>query len=113
MQRNYNARIRSISPPPGAPAGNGLAGAPLIERAGYHPKVRWSDPEDEEDDDEEARLGVRIDWKDGEDSQAKWKWRRRTWLPEKLRRLLEELGVKLCLVGVPGALFYGFLVRNG
>lgn len=85
-------------------------GGALIDRAGYFPKVRWRDPEDQ-DSDKEAHLGVQIDWRD--DSQAKWKWRRRTRIPDKLRRPLEELGVKLLLVGVPGALWYLYLVRNG
>lgn len=87
-------------------------GGPLIDRAGFYPKVKWSNPEDDDSDaDEETRLGVRIDWKD--DSQAKWKWRRRTRVPDRLSRLLEEFGIKLLLVGVPGALYYAFLVRNG
>ncbi|KAK5120398.1 hypothetical protein LTR85_006337 [Meristemomyces frigidus] len=121
VQRNYNARTRSVSPAnsyaPSSPfAANGQAlpnvqehTAPLIEKAGYYPQVRWTNPDD--DSDEEKSVGVGGDDADDEDSQAKWKRRPRE--IGRARRVLEEFVVSLLLVAVPVALFYAWLIKNG
>ena len=125
VQRSYNARTRSVSPTPGSsantsqPVAGGLGGGVgggggggLIDKAGYFPQVKWMDPADDEDSDEESHLGGEMSHED--DSQAKWKWRRRTpHQPGKVRRVLEEFAVSLAIVAVPGGLWYVFLVKNG
>jgi hypothetical protein len=108
VQRSYNARTRSVSPSYGAGSGSQQSRGPLIDKAGYFPQVRWTDPSDV-DSDEESHIGSDVGWTD--DSQAKWKWRRRT--PGRARKVLDEFGKSLLFVGVPGALWYVYLIRNG
>lgn len=108
VQRTYNARTRSVSPNYGAGSGSQQATGPLIDKAGYFPQVRWTDPSDADSDDE-SHVGSDVGWTD--DSQAKWKWRRRT--PGRARRALDEFGRSLMFVGVPGAVWYFYLIRNG
>ncbi|TKA21927.1 hypothetical protein B0A50_08575 [Salinomyces thailandicus] len=113
VQRSYNARTRSVSPAAaaaisGSPAPQDRAGT-LIEKAGYYPPVRWSDPADESD--EEKSVGIAGDGEYEEDSQAKWKRRRRT--PGRAWRVFEELIVSLLFVAVPGGLYYLWLIKNG
>ena len=76
--------------------------APLIERAGYYPHLRWQDPDDS---DEESHYG------EDQDSQAKWKRRKRT--PGRARKALGEFLGSLVVVAVPSGLFYALLIRNG
>ncbi|KAK4549989.1 hypothetical protein LTR36_002956 [Oleoguttula mirabilis] len=121
VQRSYNARTRSVSPAnnyapasPYAPSGTGLPNlqehtGPLIEKAGYYPQVRWTDPDDESD--EEKSVGVGGDGAEDEDSQAKWKKKLRT--TGRVRRVLEEFAVSVLLVGTPVVLFYAWLIKNG
>ena len=108
VQRSYNARTRSVSPSYGAGSGSQQTGGALIDKAGYFPQVRWTDPSDV-DSDEESNVGTDVGWSD--DSQAKWKWRRRT--PGRARKALDEFGKSLLVVGVPGAVWYFYLIRNG
>jgi ethanolamine phosphate phosphodiesterase len=110
VQRNYNARARSVSPAYGGMHQQTLQpGGPLIERAGFFPQVKWIDPTDEESD-EESNVGT--EGGDGiVDSQAKWKWRQRT--PGKGKVVLTEYLWRLVIVGIPCGLWYLFLVRNG
>ena len=108
VQRSYNARTRSVSPSVGAGSGSRQTAGPLIEKAGYFPQVKWTDPADDESD-EESNVGGDASLQD--DSQAKWKWRRRT--PVRARRALDEYGVSLLVVAVPVLLYYLFLIRNG
>jgi hypothetical protein len=117
VQRNINSRTRSVSPafgghlnhfgagPPPIPQ----SGGPLIDRAGFFPQVKWIDPADEESD-EESNLGAEL-VDEAEDSQAKWKWRQRT--PGRARKVLRDFGWSLAVVGVPGALWYWWLIRSG
>ncbi len=106
VQRSVNSRTRSISPAYGAA---GQQQAPLIDRAGFFPQVKWIDPADEESD-EESNLGAEmVDAAD--DSQAKWKWRQRT--PSRARRVLADFLHSLAVVGIPGGLWYWWLVRSG
>lgn len=107
VQRNHNARTRSVSP-----VGGGVSGG-LIDKAGYYPHLRWTDPSHGEDSsDEESHIGSDIGVT-GEDNQAKWKWRRRTKGDSWARRVLGEWAGSLGLVGVPAALFYVWVVKNG
>lgn len=109
VQRSYTARTRSVSPALGA-AQN--VPTPLIEKAGYFPAVRWHDPSDADESDEESHVGTEALSDVGDDdSQAKWKWRRRT--PGKARQALGEFGGSLVVVGVPALLWYAVLVKNG
>ena len=108
VQRSYNARTRSVSPTLGAGFEPQPSGGPLIEKAGYFPQVQWTDPGDG-DSDEESNVGGDGNFID--DSQAKWKWRRRT--PGRVRKALDEFGGSLLVVGLPAMLWYGFLIRNG
>jgi ethanolamine phosphate phosphodiesterase len=116
VQRSYNARTRSVSPaypPPRVPSPyvESSNGGPLIDKAGYYPQVRWSDPTDAEDEsDEESHIGA-VSETDEDDSQAKWKRRRRT--PGRARRALGEFAWSLLLVGVPSLVWYVWLVRRG
>ena len=115
VQRSYTARTRSVSPALGATNNNG-AHVPLIDRAGYFPAVRWHDPSDADDSDEESHVGAealseRGDDAEDDDSQAKWKWRRRT--PGRARRALTKFGESLLVVGVPAMLWYAVLIKNG
>ena len=112
VQRNQNARTRSVSPAYGQSHNAGFSSqqptGTLIDKAGFFPQVKWTDPTDE-DSDEESNLGG-----DGnyiEDSQAKWKWRRRT--PGPARKVLDEFGMSLIVVGLPGVLWYFYLIKNG
>ena len=107
VQRNYNARARSVSPPVGSSPLQQTFG-PLIDRAGFYPDVKWNDPNDDESD-EESNLGADATWTD--DSQAKWKWRRRT--PGPARKALDEFAMSLCVMGLPSALWYLYLIRSG
>lgn len=122
VQRSYNARTRSVSPANSfAPASpytpdRGLPNlqqhtGTLIEKAGYYPQVRWTDPDD--DSDEEKSVGVSGDEHDGADSQAKWKRRPRTTACGRCARVLGEFVVSFLLVAVPVALFYAWLIKNG
>jgi len=116
VQRSHTARTRSVSPAAGYNAG-GSGGShtlsnspahsrPLIEKAGYYPQVRWTDPDD--DSDEESHLG---DGLEEDDSQAKWKRRRRT--PSKARQAVDEFLVSALVVGLPSGGFYFWLIWNG
>ncbi|KAK4926712.1 hypothetical protein LTR49_006394 [Elasticomyces elasticus] len=112
VQRSYNARTRSVSPAlgayqPGEPGGLDHTG-PLIDKAGYYPQIRWADPTDDSSD-EESHIGE-LDGAD-DDSQAKWKKRRRT--PGKARKALVEFFVSLLVVGLPVGAWYMWLVRRG
>ena len=115
VQRTYTARTRSVSPALGAAMNtSNYTPTPLIEKAGYFPSVRWHDPSDADDSDEESHVGTEAlsdVGADDDDSQAKWKWRRRT--PGKARRVLDEFAASLGVVGVPALLWYAFLLRNG
>lgn len=102
VQRSYNARTRSVSPPHNS--------GPLIDKAGFYPQVKWIDPADEDDSDEESNVGTDAGWA-ADDSQAKWKWRRRT--PGRARKVLEEFAFSLFVVAVPGGLWYFYLVSYG
>ena len=82
-------------------------GGGLIEKAGYFPPVKWTDPEEDESD-EETYVGVDVA---EDDSQAKWKWRRRS--QNRARKVLDELGASLLVVGIPAVLYYFFLIKNG
>ena len=108
VQRSYTARTRSVSPSGGAGFAPQQNSGALIDKAGYFPQVRWTDPSDV-DSDEESHVESDVGWTD--DSQAKWKWRRRT--PGRARKVLDEFGKSLLFVGVPGALWYFYLIRNG
>ncbi|KAK3071276.1 hypothetical protein LTR53_008930 [Teratosphaeriaceae sp. CCFEE 6253] len=117
VQRSYHARTRSVSPALGAYTPDHISKAPftssehngpLIEKAGYYPQVRWADPADE-DSDEESHIGD-VDAAD-DDSQAKWKRRRRT--PGKARKAVEEFFVSLLVVGAPVMGWYIWLLRHG
>ncbi|KAF2723257.1 hypothetical protein K431DRAFT_220096 [Polychaeton citri CBS 116435] len=103
VQRSYTARTRSVSP---AAGGYSVPYQPpsgaLIEKAGYFPEVRWNDPDDS---DEESHIG-----EESEDSQAKWKRRRRT--GGKARTALEEFFSSVIVVGLPACLYYIILVRS-
>lgn len=111
VQRSMNARTRSVSPaPPGtltpSRGGYGLPpGGTLIEKAGYYPPVRWTDPADESD--EEKSVG---DFAEA-DSQAKWKKRRRA--PTKVRRAIDEFFKSVALVGLFAGGYYVIMVRTG
>ncbi|KAK5133294.1 hypothetical protein LTR08_008028 [Meristemomyces frigidus] len=120
VQRNYTARTRSVSPANGlyTPSGqNSLDGynspggerthALLIEKAGYYPQVRWTDPADDSDDEK----SVGGDGIGEEDSQAKWKKKPRT--PGKAWKVLKAFLAGVLLVGVPVGFFYGWLLKNG
>lgn len=109
VQRSYNARTRSVSPSSGAGFASQQSTGPLIDKAGYFPQVRWTDPSDV-DSDEESYFGSDVGWTD-DDSQAKWKWRRRT--PGRARTVFNEFGRSLLFVGVPGALWYLYLIKSG
>jgi ethanolamine phosphate phosphodiesterase len=110
VQRSVNARTRTVSPAqgysPGLPNLQEHDGRPLIEKAGYYPQVKWTDPDEESD--EEKSVGLPAEH---EDSQAKWKSRVRT--PTKARQGLKELGMSVLVVGVPSAVWYLWLLRNG
>ena len=93
---------------------------PLVDRAGFYPDVKWTDPNEKdtgESGDEESGRGVGWDrvGVDVDDSQAKWKWRRRTRrMPRgRVRKVLDEFGLSLIVVGLPGAVWYFYLVGNG
>lgn len=111
VQRSMNARTRSVSPaPPGTLTPNrGGYGLPpsgaLIDKAGYYPPVRWTDPADESD--EEKSVG---DFAEA-DSQAKWKKRRRA--PTKVRRAIDEFMRSVALVGLVAGGYYVIMVRTG
>ncbi|KAK0868772.1 hypothetical protein LTS02_003397 [Friedmanniomyces endolithicus] len=119
VQRSYNARTRSVSPAPGAypsidpvygvPDSQERSSGPLVEKAGYYPQVRWVNPADE-DSDEESHVGE-LDGMDDDDSQAKWKRRRRT--PGKARKAARQFIVDLVVVGLPAGAWYVWLVRHG
>ncbi|KAK1013995.1 hypothetical protein LTR91_000141 [Friedmanniomyces endolithicus] len=106
VQRSYNARTRSVSPALGAyPPNESVYGGtnsqehssgPLVDKAGYYPQVRWMNPADE-DSDEESHVGD-LDGMD-DDSQAKWKRRRRP--PGKARKTAREFVLSLVIVGLP------------
>lgn len=116
VQRSYNARTRSVSP---AAVGTNIAtsnyalpefqrqNGPLIDKAGYYPQMRWQDPDDS---DEESRVGSQVG-EDEQDSQAKWKKRRRT--PSRARRALDEFVFSVVSVALPAGLFYVYLIRHG
>lgn len=107
IQRSQAARTRSVSPAVplyGVPVSstNGfVAAAPLIERAGYYPELKWDDPDDS---DEESHMGV-------EDSQAKWNRRPRR--VGRARRAVGTFAASLGWVAVLGGGWYVFLVRTG
>lgn len=115
VQRSYNSRTRSVSPAAASAGMNYKSNVsshvmpnlheksrPLIEKAGFYPELRWQDPDES---DEESHLG------DDQDSQAKWKKRKRT--PSKARRALNEFIISVAFVAVPGGLFYSSLIKNG
>ncbi|KAK4565261.1 hypothetical protein LTR86_003878 [Recurvomyces mirabilis] len=116
VQRSYTARTRSVSPAVNTYTPNSSAyvlpsisqdqqnGAPpLIEKAGFYPTVKWLDPNDDIDSDEESHIGGAVsdagEGEEEEDSQAKWKRRRRT--PSKARKAVGEFFASLGVVGVP------------
>ncbi|KAH9815696.1 Cell division control protein [Teratosphaeria destructans] len=113
VQRSYTARTRAISPSPNssaAPNGSENDGRPLIDKAGHYPSVRWTDPDDESED-EEKSVGIPAeDEKGGPDSQSK---SRRSGKQTKVRTALGELGSSLLIVGLPSVIFYVWLIRNG
>ncbi|KAI7575251.1 hypothetical protein KC346_g19991 [Hortaea werneckii] len=130
VQRSYNARTRSVSPAAGVSPSNTLPSLTehtheggLVEKAGYYPPVRWNDPGDL-DSDEEKSVGVG----DGEDdyrgegtyrgynhddSQAKWKVKKRGSPPGLGKRMVWEFARSVMLVGLPSVVYYGWLLRNG
>lgn len=107
VQRSYNARTRSVSPAQGysLPTVQGNNGGGLIDKAGYYPPVRWGDPSDV-DSDEESHIG------DEPDSQAKWKWKKRT-VKGKGRRVLDEFVIGVLFIAGPVLLYYSWLIRHG
>ncbi|KAI7277324.1 hypothetical protein D0864_05862 [Hortaea werneckii] len=130
VQRSYNARTRSVSPAAGVSPSNTLPSLTehtheggLVEKAGYYPPVRWNDPGDI-DSDEEKSVGVgdREDDYRGEgtyggynhdDSQAKWKVKKRGSPPGLGKRMVWEFGWSVMLVGLPSVVYYAWLLRNG
>jgi len=115
VQRSYNARTRSVSPAKGIQTGTSYSlpnlqehSGPLIEKAGYYPPVRWSDPADESD--EEKSVGVPVEQE--EDCQGKLRKRKRTRFT-KVRMAINEFLASLVLVGAPSTLFYCWLIKNG
>ncbi|KAI7496591.1 hypothetical protein KC357_g426 [Hortaea werneckii] len=131
VQRSYNARTRSVSPSAGVSPSHGLPSLTehtheggLVEKAGYYPPVRWNDPGDI-DSDEEKSVGVGAggdDDRGGEglyggynddDSQAKWKVKKRRSPPGLGKRMLGEFGMSVLVVGLPSVVYYGWLLRNG
>ncbi|KAF2771818.1 hypothetical protein EJ03DRAFT_9503 [Teratosphaeria nubilosa] len=113
VQRSYTARTRAISPLPSSGAVSNLSendGSPLIDKAGYYPSVRWTDPDDESED-EEKTLGIPAEYEDGGvDSQDK---NRRSGKQTKVGKALGELGSSFMVVGLPSLVFYVWLIRNG
>ena len=106
IQRTYSARTRSVDAElvsTQAPTPTRPADGPLIDRAGYFPKVRWTDPEDPDEETEIVEAQ--------QDSQAKWKPRRRA--PGKVVRFLRQLETDLLVVGVPSILWYIYLIKTG
>ena len=109
IQRSMTARTRSVSP---AVGGYGLpdianSSGPLIEKAGYYPQVRWTDPADDESD-EESHIGT---IEEETDSQAKWKKRRRT--PGRAHHAWQELWESVLIVALPVFSWYVVLIRSG
>ena len=103
VQRSYTSRTRSVSP---AGPFTSTNGGTLVEKAGYYPELRWTDPD--EDSDEESHVGSNMG---DDDTQEKWKRRKRT--PGKAWRMLEEFTVSLLLAAGPVVLFYLWLMKNG
>ncbi|KAK4499507.1 hypothetical protein PRZ48_010022 [Zasmidium cellare] len=115
VQRSYNSRTRSVSPAAASAGMNYNFNAnshalpnlqdksrPLIEKAGFYPELRWQDPDDS---DEESHVG------EEQDSQAKWKKRKRT--TSRARRAFNEFIISVAFVAIPCGLFYTFLIKNG
>lgn len=106
VQRSANARARSISP------GVGLLQAgtspfstptkPLIEQAGYY--------RPDTSDDEESGIGD-MDYLQVDDSQAKWRRRRRA--RGRLRRAVDEFVFGLSIIGGVAMPFYIILISRG
>ncbi|PIA92813.1 Cell division control protein 1 [Cercospora beticola] len=128
VQRSYNARTRTVSPamksgsltpnhsgyvlPDLYEANSKMNGnGSLIDKAGYYPKMRWRDPDEDEESDEESHVGGHYD--DLDDSQAKGGKVGRRKPKSKARRALDEFFRSLLLIAVPAALWYGFLIKNG
>ncbi|KAF2217399.1 hypothetical protein CERZMDRAFT_104176 [Cercospora zeae-maydis SCOH1-5] len=124
VQRSYNARTRTVSPAaksgaltpnhsgyvlPDLLEANGNGG--LIDKAGYYPKMRWRDPDEEEESDEESHVGSH--YGDLDDSQAKGGKFGRRKPKSKARRALDEFLRSLLLIAVPAALWYGYLIKHG
>ncbi|WPH02343.1 Hypothetical protein R9X50_00520600 [Acrodontium crateriforme] len=107
VQRSYNARTRSVSPAQGYSLPNIQSSSTggLVDKAGYYPPVRWGDPSDV-DSDEESHIG------DEPDSQAKWKWKKRT-VKGKGRRVLDEFVAGVLFISGPVMLYYSWLIRHG
>lgn len=103
VQRSYNARTRSISPAtaqfPFAPSGG------LVDKAGLYPQVQWADPSD----DEESNVGSVGDYEN--DSQAKWKKRRRP--PSMARRAWQDFVTSAAIVSLCAGGWYVYMVRTG
>lgn len=126
VQRSYNARTRTVSPAaagsltpnhsgyvlPNLHEANGRinGGGGLIEKAGYYPAMRWRDPDEDEESDEESHMGSQY----GDfDSQAKGGKLGKRRPKSRARRALDEFVMSVVLVAIPAALWYGFLIRNG
>lgn len=106
VQRSANARARSVSPGAGLLQG-GIAPfstttKPLIDQAGYY----GSDVSD----DEESKIGD-MDYLGSDDSQAKWKRRRRS--RGKLSHAFDELLLGLGVVAGVAVPFYIILISRG
>ncbi|KAK5109804.1 hypothetical protein LTR62_006537 [Meristemomyces frigidus] len=120
VQRSFNARTRSVSPAVGIYTPNNSAytlppsgqehHGPLVDKAGYHPSIKWLDPTDAEDSDEENDVSAVSDV-DEDDSQAKWKRRRRA--PGRARMAVGEFFASTAVVGLPSLLWYIWVVRHG
>lgn len=107
VQRSANARARSVSPGVGLlQSGSSpfsTPSKPLIDQAGYHGAGT-------SDDDEEAKIGE-TGFLSVDDSQAKWRRRRRP--RGRLQRALDELVLGLSLVAGAAVPFYLWLIYHG
>ncbi|GAB7366837.1 hypothetical protein MBLNU230_g1007t1 [Neophaeotheca triangularis] len=121
VQRSYNARTRSVSPAAPHPQHQNLP-SPFPEKPS-HLQVRWQDPDSS---DEESHIGVSdYDYDDydehggdvdelGKDSQAKWKFKQRRFHKGgRARKVFGEFVKGVGFVGVPGLVWYLWLVRRG
>ncbi|KAK3046596.1 hypothetical protein LTR09_011944 [Extremus antarcticus] len=117
-QRNAGARARSVNPDSDpSPLAKTALPAPLIDKAGHFPQVKWIDPADEDlDSDEESLVGSEGRRSGEVDSQAKWKWRQRTttagvnrgW-KGKAREVGKEFALDYLVVAVPAGVWYFWL----